>query len=48
MPLVDVRRNFITYSGRYDLIVNRTTYADNGQTFIFMLASILRHISDNV
>ena len=33
MPLVDVRRNFITYSGRYDLIVNRTTYADNGANF---------------
>lgn len=33
MPLVDVRRNFITYSGRYDLIVNRTTYADNGADF---------------
>ena len=32
MPLLDVRRNFITYSGRYDLVL-RPSFADNGADF---------------
>lgn len=33
MPLLDVRKQFITFSGRYDLIVDRTTYANKGADF---------------
>lgn len=33
MPLLEVRKNFAQYSGRYDLIVNRTTFADKGADF---------------
>lgn len=30
MPLLDVRKQFILFSGRYDLIVDQIDYADNG------------------
>jgi hypothetical protein len=33
MPLVDVRRDFIKYSGRYDLVIDQIDWADNGADF---------------
>jgi hypothetical protein len=33
VPLLDVRKQFITFSGRYDLIVDRITYANKGADF---------------
>jgi len=33
MSLLEVRKNFITFSGRYDLIESRVTYADKGANF---------------
>lgn len=33
MPLLDVRKQFAIYSGRYDLVVDRITYADKGANF---------------
>jgi len=33
MSLLEVRKNFIQFSGRYDLIVDRIAYADKGANF---------------
>lgn len=33
MPLLDIRKQFIIFSGRYDLIVDEDEYVDNGADF---------------